>query len=124
MKLSEAIRLGAMMKPQCFNGMTNPDQTESCAVGAAYDAIGLLGRLRPGLDRVNIKELVAEAAPHWIPIIDAPSACPACGYGMKWLAIAHINDKHRWTRERIADWVETIENAQVALEPQELEAAK
>jgi hypothetical protein len=32
------------------------------------------------------------------------------------LMIMHLNDRHRWTRERIADWVETVEtvNSNVA----------
>jgi hypothetical protein len=28
------------------------------------------------------------------------------------ILIFHLNDHHHWTREQIADWVETIERAQ------------
>jgi hypothetical protein len=32
--------------------------------------------------------------------------------------VTHLNDDHRWTREQIADWVATIEQAEdVALTP-------
>jgi hypothetical protein len=30
--------------------------------------------------------------------------------------IVHLNDEHEWTREAIADWVETIEPAEVVKE--------
>src|ERR1700687_5953786 len=38
------------------------------------------------------------------------TACPECG-GMAPVAnvIAHLNDKHRWNRGRIARWVAAIE---------------
>lgn len=43
--------------------------------------------------------------------------CPWCqqvitGKGRLTEAIAHLNDGHRWTRERIADWVATVERAE------------
>jgi hypothetical protein len=41
--------------------------------------------------------------------------CPACGdltaFG-PFITILHLNDHHKWTREQIADWVQTIEDAQ------------
>ncbi len=39
MRLSEAIRLGAMLKPQGFNGWTDEDRT--CALAAAGEAAGV-----------------------------------------------------------------------------------
>lgn len=97
MKLSDAIRLGAMMKPQAFNVFRNDHGT--CALGAASDAVG----------GVNIKTF---------PIIDVDSAaCPVCH--QTWTttpqtsaggaAIVHLNDYHRWTREAVADQVEIWE---------------
>jgi hypothetical protein len=41
MRFSEAIRLGAMMKPQYFGHYSNVDQTKTCALGAAADGAGL-----------------------------------------------------------------------------------
>lgn len=94
MKLSEAIRLGSMLRPQAFGGLFVANG--SCALGAAEEAAG--GR--------------------WMLLwLDHPSMfapCPDCqrqikGLGMDMPTIAHLNDSHSWTRERIADWVATIE---------------
>jgi len=44
MKLSEAIRLGAMLRPQCTDGNLFSligGVLGSCAIGAAFDAVGL-----------------------------------------------------------------------------------
>ena len=102
MRFSEAIRLGAMLKPQAF-GETFTG-TRTCAIGAAKDAVGALMSLFSSVAREygwptekELKELV----------------CPTCR--LAWPnrktpgVIAHLNDDHRWTREQIADWVESIE---------------
>jgi hypothetical protein len=100
MKLSEAIRLGAMLKPQGFGlGSGNPRAEATCALGAAYEAARVTGSW-PSLLLVfpqlkHIEEL----------------ACPVCRDKQDGL-IAHLNDDHRWSREQIADWVEQIERAQ------------
>lgn len=95
MKLSDAIRLGSMMKPQGYRALSSESGT--CALGAALDAIS-----QP------------DSAPcyHWPIVDDFVVGCPAClGITQTWLGfiIAHLNDDHRWTRERIADWIETLE---------------
>lgn len=124
MKLSEAIRLGAMMKPQAFGALY--DNGATCALGAAGDAMGILDRNRndwiPGS---------TEKVWWWRPVATAEALCPSCGqrarnsYG--WITsstvedvIVHLNNDHRWTRERIADWVESVEREQEsATQPQE-----
>ncbi len=93
LRLSDAIRLGAMLHPQCFEVMYTLDDhfeiTATCAVGAAiqagYTFAYLLGGQR--------------------------MACPACGHYDEPIVgiIQHLNDAHRWTRERIAAWVATLE---------------
>ncbi len=95
MKLSEAMRLGAMLKPQGF-GLTRPEGT-ACALDAvalaATTDISALSKGFPILDMWGIH-------------------CPECGpqpfsnltVGM--VIAGHLNDDHRWTRERIADWIE------------------
>ena len=93
MKLSEAIRAGAKLRPQAFFMMF--DGVGSCALGAAYEAVtgkvlddffvvswSLLG-LSPGVLDHNL-----------------------------WKAITEMNDKKRMTREEIADWVEEQERKQ------------
>lgn len=103
LKLSEAIRLGSMMKPQAY---TDAEIGASCALEAACEAIGL-------------------AACEWVrldsqyPILDrADIHCPLCSSTDDQEAfeevVYHLNDDHKWSRERIADFVETIENQQAS----------
>lgn len=118
MRLSEAIRLGAMLKPQAFGTFRARTATRddgaflglriiesTCALGAACDA----GYKRSGIDQVHV----------W---------CPACSLraGVLFHAM-HLNDTHRWTREQIADWVESIELQQAvnaeATTPQAVEGS-
>lgn len=95
MKLSEAIRLGAMMGKQAF-GRAYGANGSACANGAAMQAVG--------------------GYSIWVewPWLRTDVTCPACKLsGTTGVAIAHLNDIHRWTREAIADWVATIEPEEV-----------
>lgn len=116
LKFSEAIRLGAMLKPQAFGKLQ--DAGGSCAYGAALDACGIQDQ-----DNVTEQQLC-----ELFPITTAPASCPVCGLHLEpqpepWQirelktvdeVITHLNDWHRWTRERIADFVETLETPQAA----------
>lgn len=96
--LSEAIRLGAMLKPQGF-GLTFGEAT--CALGAALEAVGATTQA----DWMPVYRL-------W-PITSIRVLNPVCGREMLLGSTCWIlNDKHKWTREAIADWVEQIERAQ------------
>ena len=109
MRLSEAIRLGAMLKPQGFgagSAILN-DVSPTCALGAAADACGL--------------ETGYHAYEKWRFLGNAAPPCPGCGcdaaardYCVSDIGdvVWHLNDEHKWTREAIADWVETIEAQQ------------
>lgn len=95
LKLSEAIRLGATLKPQGFGSYFSGGK--SCALGAALDAVG----------RAEMEE--DDIWPELLSHIDTVE-CPVCarlrdGHRI----IPHLNDDHQWTREQIADWVEQIE---------------
>lgn len=120
MKLSEAIRLGSMMKPQAFGHLFDDEHNSSCAMGAAIDAIGR--PLRP--IRYNEVSGNLRGPAHQIPntmVVDIPDEwflmmnfschpCPACDMiGHIDSIIVHLNDTHLWTREKIADWVENVE---------------
>lgn len=101
MRLSEAIRLGAMNKPQVFGALIRDGGT--CALGAAYDAVGLLIG-----ENADVPCLGAEM----FPLLNTASDCPDCYFvrnEFTGFVITHLNDLHQWTRERIADWVETLE---------------
>ncbi len=100
MKLSEAIRLGAMVKQQATGITSSPRGT--CALGAALEAVG------------------RDTSQGWFPVYDIwPIACEYVVYpGDKHTADGLmlvgsccwiLNDADRWTREQIADWVETVE---------------
>lgn len=98
--LAEAIRSGCRKFPKQYFGAlmdTWPNATATCAMGAAIEG--------GGWDRNNIGP--------------APKKCPACGVerscerggysgSPSFSAIAHLNDDHRWTREAIADWLDTL----------------
>lgn len=103
MRLSDAIRLGAMMKPQAFGDVR--DGVGTCAIGAAYEAVGVCLMTRD-----------YSTVPQWMRLIlddQTRDICPACclrtlDFGS---VISHFNDWHRWTREQIADYVASLENA-------------
>jgi hypothetical protein len=104
MKLSEAIRLGAMMKPQAFNG---DDTQGSCALAAAAEACGMARN-----DEGNIPySALSRTFPVLTQCVDSPVPLFA-GCDVEEL-IWRLNDCACWSRERIADWVATIEAEQV-----------
>lgn len=107
MKLSEAIRLGAMLRPQGFDDYWDGDG--SCAIGAACEANGITAASRH-------TGTIADFEKPYDSIFK--QVCPACGVKPDSShesaagfinTVVHLNDKHRWTREAIADWVATIE---------------
>ena len=115
MRLSEAIRLGAMLRPQEYKAVFAQRDGEwySCAIGAIAEAVGQ----KPN----NINEGLFRAVQSF-PILNSIVGTYPCDCGQVFLAggriwhiISHLNNSHRWTRERIAAWVATIE-------PQELES--
>lgn len=97
MRLSEAIRIGAMLKPQCFGNWFIDGG--SCGLGAALDGSGFT------LSRYD--DFKAE-----FPILVMGNIdCPACERTALYIydSIAHLNDDHHWTRGQIADFVELHE---------------
>jgi hypothetical protein len=115
MKLSEAIRLGSMLRPQGHRMLMSGGAT--CALGAALEAIG------EDVWRLNFNgDSAVDAVVKRAGWIDPEHVCPACGEKFDgrdetgeedgFYVIAHLNDVHKWTREAIADWVEQIERAQ------------
>ena len=115
MRLSEAIRLGAMIRPQAVGRAFRHGR--SCALGAALEATGMAYNARR--QRVDLD--VTERWP-WANDRHLKVRCPSCrtcfhtGAGD---VIAHLNDTHLWTRDAIAEWVETIEPADVPAQASE-----
>jgi hypothetical protein len=110
MKLSEAIRLGSMNGPQVF-GRLGDFSGGTCAQGAAVLAIGLMPDAFKG---ISIQARFIDA----FPVSVIPVRCPECETrNVAGNVMAHLNNDHKWTRERIADWVETIERAHEPHDP-------
>ena len=120
MRLSEAIRLGAMMTPQA-RGVVEDTDGSRCSLGSAWLAAGLQiheGHLsggglgtRPYSGGSHQYVVVPEG---WFKLMELYVPCPECTAvlaGTRTISeqIPHLNDFHRWSRERIADWVELIE---------------
>lgn len=116
MKLSEAIRLGSMLRPQGFGELCTERNGElaTCALGAAEEAAAeqFSGASDDTEGEGDVYTIFATT-------LDKKRACPAC----KWVGrqavkhtIVHLNDDHLWTREQIADWVATIEPQEEAQE--------
>lgn len=114
MKLSEAIRLGSLLSPQCADKYQSSDGSR-CALGAALAASGLAEFIHAEKTReAYISQL-------W-PFLDDEReiTCPQnCGEKFPSLfeVILHLNDDHFWYREQIAAWAATVE-------PQEIEAGE
>lgn len=98
--LSEAIRIGAKMRPQTFRAWFS--NGGSCAVAAACEAIGIA--------RYPNCVFLAPAPQEW-QWARTPAVCPECGDRRPDVSTAmiHLNNEHRWTREAIADWVGIVE---------------
>lgn len=106
MRLSEAIRLGAMIRPQTYFYWFHDGG--SCAIGAALEAVGAA---------VYSDCFFRTGAPKAWEWSRMTVACPACEQqDQAQEHLRHLNNVHRWTRERIADWVATIEPQPVAVD--------
>lgn len=104
MQLSEAIRLGAMLKPQAFT--SDGSQGKSCALRAAGDALGIPELMPNVLDYARFYTRY--------PYLAIEDAHPVTGMRDARLSLIYfLNDIDHWTREQIADWVATIEPAEV-----------
>lgn len=114
MKLSEAIRLGAMLKPPSRGGFMGVAYRAdgSCALKAAGDALGFSHSTDVAAPYPQLRDRF-----RWL---DAPRACHIDGctddnfdgrFNDTLQIVYHLNDHHHWTREQIADWVATVEPA-------------
>lgn len=111
MRLSEGIRLGSAMKPQCF--YVFHDEDGSCAMGAAHDAVGLMDDCAitdypPEWQRILFEQEVRRCPAGPCPIeVAFDAVLPYEGNVFE--TIVHLNDEHSWTREQIACWIEFYE---------------
>jgi len=101
LSLADAIRFGAMLRPQAYGRLLQDGR--SCALGAAAEAtwaqyaeLAQLGKM--GQLRLRFPELQCEYAClcHFRRVL--PYTLEA--------TIVHWNDEHRFTREQIADFLD------------------
>lgn len=106
MKLSEAIRLGAMATRQGRGSRSMFSTTAPCALGAA--------RLAADIPMPRDDYQYTALRERW-PVLNVRVRHPSCLHDAVVVhlstAIAALNDYHGWTREQIADWVENVEQA-------------
>lgn len=110
MKFTDAIRQGARLKPQGFQGMT---WENTCVLQAASEGAGINPRLDSGgLAYGEIREtwpFLAGEEIHSCPVCSAPGASTQWfGPGCLLEICYHLNDTHKWTREAIADYIDTL----------------
>lgn len=110
MTLADAIRKGAMQRPQHFGALFShaclDDERKSCAMGAAYEAV--FGTTQ--ITRDDWPEMFVM----FPELLNRRIGCPGCNSCSTWALqsiIEHLNDAHDWTREAIADWLDGLDAA-------------
>lgn len=120
MKLSEAIRLGAMVFPMGAGGWM--DGTKRCALACASEAVGISGIITEQFHQVPARlGINYDALRERWPILCKTVAVPpfwAGDWGSRRNLVETIiwstNDRRLKTREEIADWVEMLEKEEEA----------
>ena len=123
MKLSEAIRLGAMATEHATHALQRIGRNGSivtCALGSALYAVG---------QRLDGSAAYDYIGARWQWVVSHLVLCPGCcgchNQHHPREIIIHLNDSHHWSRERIAYWVAMIEpQEQLPLEDQREEQPK
>jgi hypothetical protein len=107
MKLFEAMRLGSMATKQGFGSGSIYSNTAPCALGAARLAAGIqYSSEYDGTVYVSMRTA--------FPVLETSVNVPELSNPRTSLveAIWRMNDELRWSRERIADFVEQVESRQ------------
>jgi hypothetical protein len=100
-ELAEYIRAGSKRRPEQAFGEYYHGHSASCALGAAYEAMYRLPDDAQG--RRPTRDL------DWFfDCLDTVKPCPQDGCRKRIsldALLVHLNDDHRWSRERIASWL-------------------
>lgn len=117
MSLSEAMRLGSMTTRPTRNTLCRTDDEtgailETCAMGAAYVAAGVLYAGKVTVPPPDDTPEWHWAYYHLAEAIRCPDpGCRPMHFNSVLGVILHLNDDHDWSREAIADWVADVERA-------------
>lgn len=111
MKLSAAIRIGSMTTRQII-GKLSDGANGRCAIGAAADIGGCLEEC----SKTGMYGALGQVFPIANRIVERPDdpAYPDIIIKHKYTVMSvmwMLNDICKWSREQIADWVETVECA-------------
>lgn len=108
-KLSTYIREGAKKRPQAFGDYIQDGCT--CALGAAYEAITNKKPMPDGADHGLVKATIYNATGTKDCKIPYPPESFGAGFNIHpdiLDLVASLNDTEHWTRERIADYLESL----------------
>lgn len=107
MRLWKAILKGSKMKPQGW-GVYFSSNGHSCALGAALDGTGkdCMSDVDYYIGKYFVKSFVISA--------NCPTKCGAPFLNNVGSVIVHLNDRHLWTREAIAEWVRVQEKKMIS----------
>lgn len=119
MKLSQAMREGAAKRPQCRDVFFNKIRGVlcSCALGAAFEGGGLINGAALTRRAVELHMgLIAQFEGFETYDVNnsgmLPFPCPSFSCNERPAQLpeiaVHLNDEHNWSREQIADWLESI----------------
>lgn len=108
LKLSEALRLGAMNTKQVFQDLGSTKDGTTCGIGAVFVGLGY------EFDGASHHDVMAKHPE--LQVLDTPvnfgGRLPkGCGHAAKGTVvdqIIHLNDKHRLPRNQIADWLQSL----------------
>jgi len=111
-KLSEAMRYGATLKPRTTGTICRiwfDGSPRTCALGAALDAV-----LTARGDESRVEDCVGTCSAIYVlneqfqETRSKRVVCPVTGaIDEIESVIINLNDEYNWTRERIADWLES-----------------
>lgn len=131
LKISEHIRAGAKLRPLARHGFFQversgeidpatgeaPKVIASCSLGALAESAGLVDGLLAAdiLKSLALVYIDPDKLFQKFPELnntgyDCPRIVEDCKYSSTSLGtiIFHLNDQHKWTREQVADWVESV----------------
>jgi hypothetical protein len=121
MKLSDAIRKGSKLNPQGFGTLKFSMDGRTCALGAALDGIEYAfdpSALHMKAIRKSWPEVMNKAV---CPCHkEKPKKFPDCGVPDSLShIIVHLNDDHKWTREAIAEWIDSLTTNNIVADKKE-----
>ena len=107
-EIASLIREGTKLRPQGFGACwkwSDSEAIKSCVLGALLEGDGM----KPNGNSTDIHRRIDEIL---IEFHLNRYACPAKCYNSPVPfgdLLIHLNDVEKWSREKIADWIETVE---------------